>query len=321
MKLFNKKTTELSSQDISNYCDCFGRVFFREKDPAVFQSEFANTCLGYSFHSLLMDENGKVMGGYTSIPMLYEVNGKKMLFALGVDLMIDETLRDDVSNLLSIIKGNDKVLKEAGVKCFYGFPNDNSYKVNLAFIRMRDICSLNTYILPWKVGQVKPSLKIFNSFSSLFARLLVLISKAGGRTAIVENTIHKKRPEFDETRYKWFIAENYRSYQDNNMSCYWKISNFDGIEAAFLMDVYPMSKYNFDKAVRIAYKDCAEKVGSLLYVGYLPFSPSSMIKVPMKFTPKKFHFVAKVLDLNQLSKDIIYKGHNWDVNLSSFDLL
>ena len=321
MELINKNTTELSSQDISSYCDCFSRVFHREKDPAVFQSEFANTCLGYSFHSLLMDENGKVMGGYTSIPMLYEVNGEKMLFAFGVDLMIDESLRDDVSNLLSIIKGNDKMLKEAGVKCFYGFPNDNSYKVNLAFIRMRDICSLNTYILPWKAGQVKPSLKILNPFSILFAKLLVMISKKGGSKTIIENAIHKKRPEFEETRYKWFNAEENRIYQDNDMSCYWKISNFDGTDAAFLMDVYPMSKYNFDKAVRIAYNDSADKVGLLLYVGYLPFSPSSMLKVPKKYAPKKFHFVAKILDKQALTKEQVYNGYNWDVNLASYDLL
>lgn len=321
MELICKKTTELSSQDINNYCDCFSKVFLREKDPAVFQSEFVNTCLGYSFHSLLMDENGKVKGGYTSIPMLYEVNGEKMLFAFGVDLMIDKTLRGDVSNLLSIIKGNDKVLREAGVKCFYGFPNDNSYKVNLAFIRMRDICTLNTYILPWKVGLAKPSLKILNPISFLFAKSLLLLSKKGGSKNIVENLICKKRPDFDKIRYKWFIAKEYRSYQDNDMSCHWKVSNYNGTEAAFLMDVYPMSQYNFDKAVRIAYKDCSDKVGLLLYVGFLPFLPSSMVKVPLKYTPKTFHFVAKVLDNNLLSKEIIYNGHNWDVNLSSFDLL
>ena len=321
MELINKKTTELTSQDISNYCDCFNRVFHKEKDPSVFQSEFANTCLGYSFHSFLTSDNGRVMGGYTSIPMLYEVDGKEMLFAFGVDLMIDESLRDDVSNLLSIIKANDKVLKEAGVKCFYGFPNDNSYKVNLAFIRMKDICSLNTYVLPWKVGNVKPSMHFFNPLSFLFAKLLLFLSKLDNKEATVSNVIQKKRPEFEKTRYQWYKADRYRHYQDEEMSCHWKIANFEGIEAAFLMDVYPMSKYNFDKAVRVAYKDCAHKVGLLLYVGYLPFRPNSMIKVPMNYSPKNFHFVAKVLDKTVLTKEQVYNGYNWDVNLSTYDLL
>lgn len=321
MELIHKTTSELSPKDISNYCDCFSRVFHKEKDPAVFQSEFANTCLGYSFHSLLLDENGTVMGGYTSIPMLYEVDGTEMLFAFGVDLMIDESLRDDVSNLLSIIKANDRVLKEAGVKCFYGFPNDNSYKVNLAFIRMKDICSLKTYLLPWRVGAVKPSMKVLNPFSTLFAKLMVSISKLSNNKTVIEHPIHKKRPEFDDKRYQWFNSTEYRHFKDKDMSCHWKVSKFEETNAAFLMDVYPMSKYNFDKAVRIAYKDCKNEVGLLLYVGYLPFSPCSMIKVPLKFAPKNFHFVAKLLDKNSLSKDMVYNGYNWDVNLASYDLL
>ena len=321
MELIHKITSELSAKDISSYCDCFSRVFHKEKDPAVFQSEFANTCLGYSFHSLLLNEEGNVMGGYTSIPMLYEVEGKEQLFAFGVDLMIDESLRDDVSNLLSIIKANDKVLKEVGVKCFYGFPNDNSYKVNLAFIRMKDICSLNTYILPWEVGAVKPSMKVLNPFSTLFAKLMVAASKLSYNKTVIEYPIRKKRPEFDDKRYQWFNGGEYRHYQDEKMACHWKVSNFEGIDAAFLMDVFPMSKANFDKAVRIAYKDCKKEVGLLLYVGYLPFSPCSMIKVPLKFAPKNFHFVAKILDKNTLSKDMVYNCYNWDVNLASYDLL
>jgi len=87
------------------------------------------------------------------------------------------------------------------------------------------------------------------------------------------------------------------------------------------MDVYPMTKKNFDKAIRIAYNDCHKQVGMLLYVGKLPFTPKSIIKVPSKFTPKNFHFVAKILDKLVLNKDLVINGDNWDVNLASYDLL
>lgn len=321
MNLVSKKTTELSSEEVQQYCDCFYRVFQRKRDPDTVRSEFANTCLGYSFHSLLKADDGIILGGYTAIPVPYEVNGKYMLFAFGADLMIDECLRSDVSNLLSIIKVNDKVLKEAGVKCFYGFPNDNSYKVNLAFIRMRDICSLETYILPWKVGAVKRSLNILNPFSCIFAKLLLLISKTNKVDTLINYPIHKRQPEFDEKRYKWFDATEYRHYEDRELTCHWKVGSYEGKKAAFLMDVYPMSKYSFDKAVRIAYNDCKRDTGILLYVGYLPFVPNSMIKIPKRFAPKNFHFVAKIIDRQSLAKDLVCNGLNWDVNLASYDLL
>ena len=321
MELIVKKTNELTRAEVSQYCQCFSRVFDREKDPSVFLSEFANTCLGYSFHSLLIDEDSSVRGAYTSIPMPFEVNGINMLFAFGVDLMIDVELRSDVANLMSIIKANDNALKEAGVKIFYGFPNDNSYKVNLAFIRMRDICPLDTYILPWKVGDAKKSLKILNPFLTSFAKMVLLFSKTSNNGNVTEYLIHKNQPEFDKNRYQWFRPEEYRHYLDSEMTCHWKVSHFEGIKAAFLMDVYPMTQKNFDKAVRVAYEECQNQVGMLLYVGLLPFTPKSMIKVPAKFNPKNFHFVAKILDKAALTKDQLTNGSNWDVNLASYDLL
>ncbi len=321
MELIVKKTNEFSTTEISAYCNCFERVFGRVKDSKTFQTEFNNSSVGYSIHSLLLEDDGRVVGGYTAMPMLYEVNGVDRLFAFGVDLMIDEGYRDDVSNLLKIIKAIDKALKELGVICFYGFPNDNSYKVNLAFIKMKDVCSLYTYILPWKIGAVKPSLKLFNPFSVLYTKLMILCSKIHRDKKIVDNAIHKKQPDFDNRRYLWFKNDEYRHYQDEKMSCHWKVSNYEGTEAAFLMDVYPMSKSNFDMAVSIVYNNCKKKVGLLLYVGYLPFNPCSMIKVPMKLAPKSFHFVAKILDKTVLTSAMVYNGYNWDVNLASYDLL
>jgi hypothetical protein len=186
---------------------------------------------------------------------------------------------------------------------------------------MKDVCSLNTYILPWKIGNVKPSMKFLNPFSYILAKLMMGLSMLGKDRTRINYSIHKKRPEFDKYRYKWFKSEEYRCYQDDEMICYWKNSSFEGTEAAFLMDVFPMSKYNFDKAIRIAYKDCANDVGALLYVGNLPFSPYSMIKVPSKLAPKNFHFVAKIMERQDLSKELVHNGINWDVNLASYDLL
>lgn len=321
MRLITKKTSELTPTEIESYCACYKKIYNQDRESTVFSTEFSHTCLGYSFHTLLLNEVEQVMGGYTSIPMLYEVNGQEMLFAFGVDLMIDESLRDDVSNLLSVVKANDRVLKEVGVKCFYGFPNDNSYKVNLAFIRMKDVCSLNTYILPWRVGEAKPSLRIFNPLSKLFVKTLLLISNFGSNKKVIERKIHKKRPEFETVRYKWFDANEYSHYQDGKMACHWKINDFEGVKAAFLMDVFPLSKYNFDNAVRVVYNECSRKVGMILYVGVLPFKPNSMIKVPKKIAPKNFHFVAKIIDKNALKKDVVCDGNSWDADLSSYDLL
>ena len=63
------------------------------------------------------------------------------------------------------------------------------------------------------------------------------------------------------------------------------------------------------------------KAGLFIYVGYLPTSPLSMIRVPRKAQPKNFHFVAKIIDKGKLSEEDMKNIQNWDVNLSSYDLL
>lgn len=321
MELIVKKTYELSDEEIRQYCEAYTIIFQHKKNPDLFKSEFTNTCLGYSFHSFLVESDGKVVGGYTAIPMPFIVNNRELLFAFGVDLMVADGYRDDVSNVLTVIKSNDKVLKEEGIKCFYGFPNDNSYKVNLAFIKMKDVCSLSTYILPYHVGDAKPCVKIFNPLSAIFSKCMLGFSKIFSNEKNVLYSIYKNHKKLVETRYKWFNGEGYEKYKDDELECYWKISEFEGIKAAFLMDVYPMSKLCFDKAVRMMVKACKGRTGLFIYVGMLPFCPLSMIKVPRRFEPKNFHFVAKIIDKQMLDKETVYNPSNWDVNLASYDLL
>lgn len=321
MRLIVKRTHELSEEEIRQYCEAYTEIFQHRKTPDLFMSEFSNTCLGYSFHSILVEEDGKVVGGYTSIPMPYVVNRTKMTFAFGVDLMVANGYRDDVSNVMAVIKANDKVLKEEGIKCFYGFPNDNSYKVNLAFIRMKDICPLSTYILPYHIGDAKRSIAILNPFSAAFSKCMMGLSKICSNKEILSYPICKDHNHLIETRYKWFNGDGYEKYKDDDLECCWKISEYEGVKAAFLMDVYPLSKYNFDKAVRMMVKECKGRAGLFIYVGLLPFRTFSMIKIPRRFEPKNFHFVAKIIDKNSIDLNFVCNPANWDVNLASYDLL
>ena len=77
LSFFNKVYSSYDSE-ITAYCNCFKRVFYKEKDPKTFQNEFSNTCIGYSLHSLLLEEDGRIVGGYTGIPMMYDVNGEEI---------------------------------------------------------------------------------------------------------------------------------------------------------------------------------------------------------------------------------------------------
>lgn len=322
MEIVNKKTTELTEIEKKQICDCFGIVFEKHsKSLTEFNNQFLNTCLGYSLHTMLKNENGDVVGLYAVIPFDYIYKGEKHLFCIGVDFMIRKEYRNDFKNVLNICRESMKYAKENNISCIFAFPNDLSYQLNTRILRMKDVGKLYTYILPYKVGDAKPSIKFLNIFSELFSLAMLGISKLDKRTKIFDSTIHRDRNTFDNTRYKWFTPEDYSFYKDKNMTCCWKVADFEGIKAAFLMDVYPISARNFNIAVNKMFTAERKKVGIFLYVGNLLFTPTSMIKIPLKLSPKNFHFVAQILNKNMVNDDVVFNQNNWDVNLSSYDLL
>ena len=68
-------------------------------------------------------------------------------------------------------------------------------------------------------------------------------------------------------------------------------------------------------------EDKKSECGLFLYVGHLHFTPISMIKIPRKFEPKSFRFDCRILDKEKLSKEDVLNLDNWEVDLSSYDLL
>ena len=322
MEIVCKKTTELTAEENQQICDCFEAVFEgHSKSLSDFENEFFNTCLGYSFHTMLKSDENIVVGLYAVIPFDYLYNGEKQLFAIGVDFMIRKEYRNDFKNVMGICGESMKFAKENGVTCIFAFPNDLSHQLNTRILRMKDIGKLYTYILPYKVGTAKPNLKVLNFGSMLLSWLMMVVSALDCRKNTHSTLFERDRSTFDNTRYKWFTPSEYRFCKEDNFSCAWKVSVFEGVKAAFLMDFYPISPVNFYKSVRAMFNAEKDNVGVFLYVGNLPFATTSMIKIPLKYAPKNFNFVAQILDKKKVQTEDVYDVNNWDVNLSSYDLI
>ena len=255
------------------------------------------------------------------VPFAYKANDLDIYVVVGTDLFIIEEHRTDVGNIIQLLNASVKHAKENGITACIGFPNDNSNNVSRAFLKEKRIGLLDAYILPYKVGDYKASLKILNPFSILFSKCLLALSHLSSSTKQSCAIIKKARPQFHQTRFNWFNPEDYHKYNDSEMRCVWKVSAFEGIKACFLMDVHPLIKKNFDKAVRLMVEDKNSECGLFLYVGHLHFTPISMIKIPRKFEPKSFRFDCRILDKEKLSKEDVLNLDNWEVDLSSYDLL
>lgn len=319
MKTIFKKTSDLSFIEIAQICNIFSIVFLgRKKSVKEFNDEFCNSALGFSYHALLLDED-HIVGAQSYIPFYYYFDDEKLLFALSVDTMILQQYRN-FDNFYNLWSSGRKYIKNEGVVFYFGFPNENSFQLSLKAFGDKHIGDLTTYILPLKIGSLKHHFRYLGFLFFLVSHIMLFLSHLNLQKNVSEYRTRKDRASFNCNRYKWFNCD-YNIINQKNFSFVYKISDYNGIKAAFLMDIYPNSQKNFDKAVRIMHNMSHKYIKIALYVGNLDFCPISMIKVPKKFEPKKFHFVGKILDESKIDSHVVYELKDWEVNLSSCDLL
>lgn len=318
MEILVKKTFELLDEEIVAIYDLFDEVFGQKRDVATFRENYSNTPLGYSYHSILLSDDGETVGFHSCMPFYYRKNDKRFMAALGIDSMVKKEHRD-FFNFHDMIVQCQKRLKEDGCVLRIGFPNDNSYPVLKKGLKHRDIGRLTTYCMIRNVGAVKRGLSGLNFLSRGLARLQYVCSFLSVGNKQYNFKYHKDRPTFDKVRYKWF-GGHYERANVKGATIIYKIELYNGVETAFLLDVYPLSRSAFESAVRYIYRKERKKVDMIIYVGALPFTPIGLITVPHRYEPKHFNFTCKPL-VKDYFNDSLYDIRNWEVNLSSYDLL
>lgn len=317
MDVICKRTTEITDEEIVKIYQLFDEVFEKKRDVLTFREEYQNTVLGYSYHSMLLNE-GEIVGFHSCIPFYYLDNGKRFIAGLGIDSMVKKEHRD-FFGFRDMIAACVKLMKDEGCMLRIGFPNDNSFPVLTKGLKYKPVGKLTTYILPIRVGGVKKSLSVFNPFSRLFAWLVIQLSKLSRNEKVFNYRYEKERESFDKVRYKWFNGE-YKTIETDGVFAKYKVQVQEGARTAFLLDMHPMSKKMFDKVVRRIYNQESSKIDLIMYVGHLPFKPCSLIAIPHKYEPKHFNFTCKELQKGYFDESL-YDIHNWDVNLSNYDLL
>lgn len=312
-----KRTTELTATEIDSINALFFDVFKKERSTDYFLSEYLNTPLGHSYHAMLW-EGEELVGFHSGVPFYYRDGDKRFIAGLGIDTMTAVGHRD-FFNVRDLFKACEEAMKADGCVLRIGFPNDNSYPILKKGFKYKDIGKLNTYFLPIKIGAIKPKFGLLNIFSRLLSWSIVTFSHLSCSKKVHEFRYAKCRESFDAVRYKWFGGE-YQTIECKGATVRYKVMDYNGVMTAFVLDISPMSKSAFDCAVRRIYSVEGDSIDMIMYVGYLPFTPLSLITMPHKMEPKHFNFTCKPL-VKGIFDESIYDISNWDVNLSNYDLL
>lgn len=316
MDFIVKKTTDLSQAEIREINSLFLEVFEKVRSEEEFLNQSINNPLGYSYHSLIID-NGKIVGLNSYVPSFYSVKGDKFLFANSTDSMVAKPYRD-FFNFHDMVKTAYKNMAEDDVKFVYGYPNDNSFPVLTKSKLMKEIGEMNTYALPIHIGGIKRSLKFLNGLSELGCRLFVNIAGLFASSKEDYYLIEKEADSYNKTRYKRGDGQ-YNIAQFDNFTVYYKIKEHEGVRSAFIIDITKKSPKAFITAVKHIIKNHSNEFDILLYPGFLQFRNTGMIKLPKKLEPKKFNFTGKTLDKN--IPEYVWEIKNWDTNLSNYDLI
>lgn len=312
-----KKTSDLTAEEKSQIISLFNEIFEKNRDEQEFDNQFLQNVKGESIHSL-MKADGVVVGHDAGIPCYYVVNGKQVPAMCNVDTMIHSKHRG-IENYYDLMTAAFNKYKEEGYEIVYGFPNDNAFPLVTGIKIMKMVGNLDTFCLPFRVGGVKKGLGFLNWASILFCQCWVNLSCLFASSKVYSFLIEKDTESYNATRYKRMDG-NYSIVHLPNLDFVYKVEDYEGIRAAFLIDVTQKSAKNFCKAAKYIWKHEKKNCDVVMYVGVLPFKNTGFIKIPHKFEPKKFNFTA-VQNSKILSKQEFYDIKSWDVNLSNYDLI
>lgn len=319
MKVLLKKTNELSDNEKEQICVLFSKVFGIEKTIEKFNSQFSTTCLKYSLHGLMVNDE-QIVGCYSAIPYRFRVGAIEHIFALSVDTMIEREFRGNPFNLKRMAKVVYDSLVRLGINFVYGLPNDNVYLVRKKVLKWRDIGRLDFYILPIRPRNLisfgfilEVPLFLYNFGVNLFLTKIPQSDGAANRYLIEQ----VKGSDFLSNR---FGSECYKRNNIGDISYYYTVSTHNSAKICYLLDVIPLSKDAIEITVKDLYGKIKNEADAILYVGHLNQTPRNLLRIPTKFQPKKLRIAGKLLDGAEFG-DGMFELENWNVNLSNFDVL
>lgn len=313
----NKKTTELTESELQQILDGFNTAFSLDRPLKVMVNQYVNNPFGYSWHNVVYDDD-RIVGHICAIPNYYWCNGEKVVFVDGVDAFIYKEYRDG-EIFLEQLQSYFSHMKAIGAKLMVGFPDAKVMKLYAKTKVYKKIGEMQTYILPYRIGGVKPSLKFLNWASEAFSWCYVGLAGLFASKKITQFKIEKDAESFNATRYKRMDGD-YKTVKNGDLEFFYKIMPFNGVRAAFLIDVTGKSAKHFNQAVKYIMKHHRKEFDIILYVGNLYFKNSGLIKVPQKFAPKQFNFIIKFFD-KSYKNDMVKDIRNWDVNLATYDVI
>jgi len=316
------KSSEITDSEWSSYIYNFNKTFYKNFDLKYFKHKYLSTSDGYSFHSFLIDNNKNVVGACTLIPTLYKISGKERKIALAVDLFVLPEYRNDSLNFLKLYLNLKKIIAGVGIVAVIAIPNSNSYLYWKNVVKFKDVGTLSYWAYPVRLANITKRFSFLNQLSLIYAKICLSLNTI---VSLAFNSKEKSSSYEIDVNEQFMNARFYGEYIsiiDNDVSCYYKITDEDGVKTAYLIYARENGTTSYKaliKGVQMIMKK--NKVDLILYIGTLRIFQLLFFRVPKKLEPKTLPLICDILtkENKEIYKDI-YDLTNWDFGLLNYDV-
>jgi hypothetical protein len=318
-------TNEISEKEWLEIVSGFNEAFDAKVTIENFKNYYTSKCLGFSFHSLAIDDNGRIAGSTTIVPYRYvDKNGRVFMTGLSGGSYIRKDFRKDEFLFSEMYNALRRSSSNFGLELILGMPNNNSFMYVTKFLQFRYLFDLDYYILPLRVSKIlkKSRLGILNFISLFFASLWILFS------SFLHHFFNSGERKYnfsivnDNDFYRQRLDDRYKSYQKNGFRYWYRIVDENDLKTAYILDFREGEERTAKALVKAVWRILfSENADIIAFIGTLGISQLVLFKLPAAMIPRRFRLTVDVLKSNNSDlKNSYLCPDNWSFSLLNFDV-
>lgn len=313
-------TREWTDKEWDSFTCSFETVFQRGLTLEYFKHKYCTVCDRHSYHALLLNDDGEVVGNVSVIPYYYHRGNSKVKIGLGVDVFIREEYRFDPLMLRRMYKRLTQLLIKNGIIAVMAVPNATAYPYWKNVVKWKDVGFISYWAYPVRAGNVLKRLRFLNVFSLAFAYLSL------GFAGVCNAFIRSKQKVFlyNIVDDEFFIDSRFHGdyHQVNNGDCVncYRVVEEEGVQTAYLIYSKQNGRLTY-RSLLVGVTDVLKnhKIDLILFVGPLRLFQTLFIRIPRKVEPKRLPLTCDLLTENEQLKDML-NFDNWDFGLLNYDV-
>lgn len=314
-------STDVDSKVWKSYLAAFNSAFGLNRDLDDMKRKYMLTHKTFSYH-VFAQVDDQIAGSCSVIPYKYIIGTEELSVGLVVDVFILEDHRTDPLLLFKMYRQLKDLLKNQEIDVIIAVPNDMAYPYWKRVVKWKDIGNLPYYVVP-----VKPRFNFDRRgyLTGILTKLLVrpfnylsrYINDSGSDSLIrLDRT---KANLLDEQRY----GKEHKIIKSGTFYCSYLSFNESGKVVCYLIDFANPNGLKDGKSLSLSLHHITTNVvcDYVAYIGKLPFTQLSMLRLPNRLEPRKLRLMYDVINWDSsLDESVLGVMQNWDFGLYNYDV-